>query len=216
MEDTVIVQQGPNYRAVEVKMQLEKLQNQTENDFFDICDLLQEAKEKSYHISFGFVNFNEWVESMPSLDMSASKAQYCINISTKALRLNVDRPTLKKVKVTKLREIFSLDPDIHLKAMSDLIEAAPAMSIEEVKNKVKSIKQGTGFEEMAYMTVKFPISAKTIIDSAFDKVRMSVGGEVTNGKALELVCADYLGGEDPQPTEIVIEEQDNVPCVEGE
>ena len=219
MEDTIVVhntaavvQQSENFRAMQVMQTLTALQNTSEDTFFDTCDLLHEAHEKSYHLDFGFATFKDWIE-FSKLDMSSRQAAYMVNIADKALSLNVDRPTLKRIKITKLKEIFSLSPDEHSSEMHALLEVAEAMSLNEVKARVRALKSGTGVEEMIFMTVKFPVSAKAVIDSAFDKARANHGGGgedgITNGTALEMICADYNAGQDPDPTNVEI--QINVP-----
>lgn len=207
MNDTVLVsnQSVQDQRANAVKTELESLVSKTEDATFDLADLLWEARTNSYHQAFGFARFSDWVELTPSFDMSARQASYLVNIADKALRLEVDRATMKRIKITKLKEIFSLDPDIHHDEMLSLIDEAEAMSLEEVKSRVRALKSQAGEETMLFMTIKFPASAKEVIDIAFEKYRRLIGtlqdkyGEQVdppNGTVLERMCADIAAGPD--------------------
>lgn len=204
MNDTVLLGYATvNPRIAEVVEQLKKVSSTVEDGFFDMCDLLQEAHDHEYHLHLGFVRFTDWVEAESSqLDISARQATYCVNIANKAMRLNVDRPTMKRVKVSKLKEIFSLDPDEHSSAMQELLASAETMTLDEVKAKVRLLKMEAGHEEMVFMTLKFPASAKPIIEGAFEQCKSKLGDydgkEPSNGRALELICQEWTESVDQE------------------
>ncbi len=207
MNDVVQIESQPvqDQRAHQVKAELEALVSTTEDATFNLADLLLEAKENSYHQTFGFARFNDWIELTPSFDISARQAAYLVNMADKALRLEVSRETMKLVKIGKLKEIFSLDPNVHKDEMLALLEIAPALSMKELQYKVAALKTEEGQEVMLHMTLKYPESARETIDLALEKARRMIGTskdsngdqvEPSNGKCVTSICADFIAGPD--------------------
>lgn len=198
-QDLFVVQNADNYQAIQTREALKKAHSQGEDSFFDTCDLLLKASQEGHHLQFGWMRFSDYVGHL-GIDLSGRNISHYITIADRVKRLQLDRSTMKQVKVSKLREILSLDPEKFSSEMRELLKVAPAMSVEEVKGRVKSLKTGAGYEEMVYMTIKYPASAKEVIDSAFEKVRQVngnyvVNGEVVelpNGKVLEYLSQEYL------------------------
>lgn len=219
MSDQVIVETVQDLRAREVQAQLTNLQSQTEDNVFDTCDLLLEARDNGYHLTFGFTRFNDWIEMSPQFDLSPRQAAYYVNIAQKALLLEVDRATMKAVKIGKLKEIFSLNPDVHSAEMKALIQEAPGLTLDEVKLRVRGLKTDEGQEAMLFMTIKYPESAREVIDLGLEKARRMIGTskdgngdqvEPSNGKCVEFICADFAAGVEegdlqPSYTEIIEE-----------
>lgn len=205
---SVVVEESiQDMRAKTVKSQLETLQGKTEDNIFDVCDLLMEAQDNEYHRTFGFANFMDWVEMNKDFGLTRQVARYYIVIARKSLHFNLDRPTMKRIKISKLREIFRLDVDEHAEEIKTLLAEAEALTLDEVKAKVRSVLQGDGVEDMVFMTIKFPQSAKQVIDDAFERCRQVNGNyeqagevvEISNGTVLERICLDFLSsttGED--------------------
>lgn len=203
MSDTIVIQESAQHaRAIEVREQLKKLTSALEDSFFDTCDLLLEAHDNQYFLDLGFSTFNNWVEGS-NLGMSSREARYYVNIASKALRLNVDRPTMKAIKISKLKEIFSLDPDEHREAMEELLKMAASMSLDQVKAEVRKLKLDAGEEESFFMTIKGPVSAKVVIDMALENAKKQGAFEddAPNGRLLELVCAEFNSGFTEEPEE---------------
>jgi hypothetical protein len=200
VNDTVEVKQI-NERAKQIDSALRNLLSSSEDNLFDMCDLLFEANDNHYHNEFGFLKFGDWIDAS-GFDISARQAAYLVNVGGMSLHFNVDRPTLKLIKISKLKEIFSLDKDEHSAEIRELLEKAPGMTYEEVKARVRGIKGGPEAEDMVFMTLRFPSSAKPVIDRAFEQVRVMngdyiVNGEVVelpNGLALERMAAEFLSG----------------------
>lgn len=221
MNDVVIVESlsVQDQRAHSVKAELDSLQDKTADCVFDVCGLLLEAHTNSYHMSFGFARFNDWLESTPSMDLSPRQAAYFINIAKKAELLEVDRATLKRVKMTKLKEIFSLDPTVHKAEMLALLEEAEAMTLKEVQYKVQCLKTEDGQDVMLHMTIKYPESAREVIDIAFERARREIGTsqdangdqvDPSNGKCVEFICADFSAGAEFEEQPAVPEDSSNI------
>src|SRR4051812_15549140 len=113
MSDEIVVvgsSQPVVERAAVVKEALTKIKDSLKENFFDMCDLLLEVSEKGYHSEWGYATFGEWVEEGSDLDISARSAFYYLNISRKAAQLGVTKENLRKLKISSLKQIFSLDP----------------------------------------------------------------------------------------------------------
>lgn len=223
MNQQVIEQSTPiNKRAVELNDRLAQLSDQQEDNFFDVCDLLHEAHEKSYHLDLGYVRFDDWIIAA-NIDMSVRQARYLINIESKTLRLGVSRELLKAVKISKMKEVFSLNPDEHSSAMVTLLEEAPNLTLDQVKAKVAALKTEAGEDVMLHMTIKYPESARQVIDEAFERCRRESGDyqtqqgdvvELSNGTVLERICAEFISGsnttEDTVPEGLVEDDSQSV------
>lgn len=194
MNDNIVIQASDKYtdRAKEVNDSLIKASSNAEDAIFDICDLLREAHEHQYHINLGYTRFDEWINDSP-FDMSPRQALYLVTISNKAEYLNVSRDTMKAVKISKLKEIFSLNESEFSNEINALLEKAPSMSFEDVKAEVKALKQGSSLQEpMEFITIKIPASAKQLISQALQKANSESGKELSLGTALEYICAEYV------------------------
>lgn len=188
--------------AVELTTKIKLAGEAQEDSFLDLCDLLLEAQEHMVYIGSGYTSLGQWIESL-NIGVSSQQATYHATIGKKCLDLGVDRMTMKKVKVSKLRVIMSLSVEEHGAQIRELLETAESSSVDELKAKVRAIRSGSHYDpDEAFMTVKFPQSAKEVIDNAIEKARAEAGENLTNGVALEHICADYLAANDMQSMHI--------------
>lgn len=188
-------------RAFAVRDRLLTLKDSIENNFFDLCELLLEAKEGEYHLIYGFERFGDWVEQGSDLDLSARSAYYYINIGEKARELGLTREMLKQAKISKLKEIFTLEPEENGDDMKRLVESASSSSLEEIKKEVAKAKEKSGVPTAAYMTLKLDPMVKDTVEEAIELARRNYGdtideyGEVKDAsvsKCVELICVSYL------------------------
>jgi hypothetical protein len=194
-------------RANEVRARISQIKEETENNFLDLCELLLEAQEGSYHTLYGYGRFADWVEQDSGLDMSARQAFYLVNIAKKVKQLGLSRQEIKQAKVSKLKEIFSLEPTEHAEEMKQLVAAAESDSLDEVKEKVAKLKAKQGEEPKAYMTLKVDASVKETIEEAIELARMNYGDVVVNGEVteasvsqcMELIAIAYLQDANNRP-----------------
>lgn len=191
---------APSTRAFEVLDKIQAIKNNVEDCFLDLCDLLDEALANDYHLTYGYGNFADWVEDGSGLSMSARQARYLINISRKARALGVGREQLKKIGVSKLKEIFTLDPAEEGDVIRGFLNDAENESIDTVKTKVRKARTGDT-TTAAYITLKLEEGVKDVFDEAVELARKNYGssvnehGEVSDisvSKAVELICASYL------------------------
>lgn len=204
-EQTEVVKDSS--RATEVLEQLKILKTSMETSFYDLCVLMLESQEQGYHTVFGYGNFADWIESTPELDMSARQAFYLINIAAKARTLGLDRNDLQKVRSSKLKEIFTLDPLQHRDQMVALLDEAENDKLDEVKKKVRALRTKTGQDNFEHITLKVSESVKQAFDEAVELARANYGDVWINGepteapisKCLEIICINYLNDPNSYP-----------------
>jgi len=190
-------------RAQFVKERITQIKGQLEDNFFDLCDLLLEVQEKDYARNWGY-DFGAWVEEQSGLDMSARQAYYLANIAKKARTLGLSRGDLKGTKISKLKEIFTLNPEQHGEQMKQLVAGAiQGDSLETIKNKVQEVRAQDGMEPFTYLNLRIPRSVKDeTVDPAFELVRRMYGNtrdaetgelmDINDAKCIELICVAYL------------------------
>lgn len=210
-QGATIIVVDEQHRALEVKQELSKLNSNLQDNFLDMCELLREARDKNYHLYYQdsggeyFNRFDTWVEDGSGLDISARQAYYYIRISEVTEQLGLDKAQLKKIGISKLREIMALDTNKHLDEVKGLIASAADTPLTTVKEKVKAVKKGEaseGVQAAAYVTIKLPTEVKEIFDEAVELARKLYGsvkdeatGEIVDisiSKAMELILVSYI------------------------
>lgn len=202
-------------KAKQALWKIEKLKENLTEGMIDLAELLQEARANNYHFTYGYTRFGDWIEQGSGLDMSARTAFYLTAIMDKSQRLGIPKETLRKVKISKLKEIFTLDDSKFGLEMKLLVSTAESSSLNEVKEKVQTIAaEGKPTESFIYITLKIPKLGKEVsFDKAVELVRRNYGdvidpttGEVmdiSTSKAIELICQEYT--QNPNNFEEIVE-----------
>jgi hypothetical protein len=152
-------------RAAAVKIELEHLNTLVQDSTFDIAELLSEVKENHYYGAWGFETFEEYVEIV--LGMKKVKAYYLIRIVNTAKKLEIPRSEYEDVNISKLREIFTLNPfdkegnELHSpitgEKISDHIKELVTKArvdntpLKDVVDAVSKIKGEVGEQEMVFI-----------------------------------------------------------------
>lgn len=187
-------------RANEVRKRLILIRSTLDDNFFDMCELLLEAQEQGYHVVYGYSRFGDWIEQA-GLDLSARSAYYLINIAKKARALGLTRAEMKETKISKLKEIFALDPQEHGTEMKQLVASAREDSLEAVKEKVARVRaEATGQQPFVLKTFKLDPNVLATVEEAFELARAQYGSRIENGEeveasdsqCLEIICIEYL------------------------
>jgi hypothetical protein len=208
-EETKLVKATPKHIET-VRQKIEEIRKNITGRFFDLGELLAEIRDGGYHLNWGFKNFGEWIDQS-GLDMSERAAYYLIKIVETGKKLDIPREKLEQCKLSKLREIVSLDPKKHKAQIKELVKACipdkngEEMSLEDVRINVQKLKAGNEkIDTFVYMTIKVTSSCKESIEEAIELCRAEHGDtidsegnpvEISIGKAIELICADYLAGD---------------------
>ena len=198
-----------------VRKKIEEIKKSISGRFFDLGELLKEIRDGGYHMTWGFANFGEWLDTS-GLDLKERSAYYLIKIIEMGAALNIPREKLESVKISKLREIAGLDPKTDGKKIKKLIDACVPnkdgneMSLEDVRQNVARVRAGDDkIETFVFMTIKVTKTCKEeVIDPAIELIRAQHGDtvdssgapqEISPGRAIELILTDYLAGADDAP-----------------
>lgn len=207
MNDIVIIQESPEatQRAFDVQAQLHDVRAALDDKFFTLCDLLREAHNNAYYHYWGYTSFETWIE-YSGLDLSPRQAYYYIGIAGKAEKLGLDRADLAAAKISKLKEIFTLDPAEHGKEMKELVAAAATEGLQVISDKVQEIRTKSGKPNLGFWTLRVSTEIKPIVNRALNIARHNYGSIVTpdgqlkqasDSQCLEVMAADYALGNIP-------------------
>lgn len=194
-------------RANDVRTSLVSIKKDTEASFLKLCDLLLEAQEKAYHVVYGYARFTDWLEEDKSLDMSPRQAFYYVKIASTMRTLELKPEDVREVGISKLKEIFVLDPNTHPKEIKKQLLAAPGRTLNEVKEAVSKVLAKKGEKPKKYMTLKLDSDVKDTLDDAIELARRNYGDVVVEGEVMEasvsqcmeLIAVAYLQDPNNKP-----------------
>ena len=191
-------------RAGEIVTQLHSLKSSLVSNFLSMGDLLLEVKQNNYHVVLGYENFQEWLDAS-MLDIRISQAYYMMRIVSKAAYLDIPRAELEQCTISGLKEIASLDEDSQGDKIKELVEYAKTHSAKDTTKQVDRIKLESGQELYTLKAFRVPnIVLEEVIEPAIERMQLEYGQtidsesgdviEISDGKALEMICANYLSG----------------------
>lgn len=212
-----IIYQAPGESSKErsnyVRLELDCLRASQQQTTFEMADLLAETHDKNYWSDWGFQSFGHYVQE--SLDIKERQAYYLIQIVTVSRKLNIDRNEIEGIAISKLKEIFSLDPDnFYYNAESGekepldahimrLVALAPSIGLDAIKAEVRRLK-GLPEKPGTWRNLYFedPAMAETW-DRAIELVKRHSGNgkedpitgqirEISDAAAAERMAADIL------------------------
>jgi hypothetical protein len=202
-------------QSAKVRKQLEQLIASVNSSAFDIGELLYTVKKNGY-----YNDFNTFAEFTKSLDIKQRKAQYLTRIVEVMSEIGIPRDKYQPLGIAKLREIASLDINgtwtnpnteegtesvpIPIKSfVVGFVDKGSEMSLEEIKNHVKTLKGLIGSEAMSFIhlyvkqsaldnTIKPALQlAKKVLGSA-KKDDEGISQDYSDGSAAEMIFADWL------------------------
>src|SRR5208282_833602 len=220
--------------AASVLTELDRLNDLVNDSTFDIAELLIEVKENRYYTMLKYENFDDYVEIV--LGIKRSRAYFLIKIVTTAKRLEMPRKDYEDVSISKLREIFTLNPfdregnELHSPItgekisdhIKDLVVKARTTKLADITESVSKIKGEVGEQEMVFIpAIKVTKTCRdNVILPARELARKKLGDksrdadgdpeEYSDSACEECIHADFLA--DPnnvdQPiTEDVVSQQ---------
>jgi hypothetical protein len=199
---------GHDARATTVRAAIDLLKNSLGDGRWELAALLSEARTKSLHLSWGFSDFDQYIDQS-NFDIGSRECRYLIRAHDVSLQLGITREQLKAVAISKLKEIFSLDPAKQADAIITLVDDAVTMSLEEVRQSVRELKGTDPETELTWLNINVLRRAKeeTILP-ALAKVKLEYGPtmgsdpntseEISDGRALEYLCAEKLAEPDAE------------------
>jgi hypothetical protein len=188
-------------RASSVLKQIEKLKTSLSDNRWELAELLSEAHERQYHHEWGFEDFDEYIDQS-NFDVSAREARYYIRINNHAKLLAIPRGDLAKVAISKLKEIFTLDPQEHAADIRRLLKLAEKAELREIKDKVRKLKGLSEEEEMTFVNLYVMRSvAEGVIKPAIEEAKLEAGSaqnpdgeyvDISDGRAVEYICTEWM------------------------
>lgn len=208
--NTVLVGEAVAGEAAQTRQQLEDLINSANKSSFDIGDLLKVIKRRNF-LPDGCATLQEYVKT---LDIKARKAQYLRRISEVFEVVGVDRSNYEPLGLAKCREITSLNPDAtwtnpqtnETTPMKEFIvglaERAPEMSVEQIKEHVRTLKGLVGDNDIVWLNLPFLRSiVENVINPTMELTRQNIGSgpkddegvskDATPSQCIEVWAVEY-------------------------
>lgn len=207
MDETAIVGEVEAGRAATVRRAINKIVQQTNSNTFDLAELLYEAKTKLYFTGWGFDSFAKYAKS---LAVKYTKSYYLVRVVENMTAAGLTREQYEPVGMTKLRAISRLKPDTEFKGtpvsllIRELTLKAQDMTPEEVQFEVDTIMGLTEDESMVWWNVKLKkLARENVVTPAISRMKKFIGSQpsevdegqqvdASDGRALELICANFL------------------------
>ena len=222
-DEQVIVGDVEAGRSAKIKREVNRLIKGVSEVTFDLADLLYEIKSKNFSAEWGFTSFSQYLKSLIEQGMKYSKSYYLYRIKENCVSAGLKPEEYEPVGVTKLRIISRLKPAGEYNGVPmvmiirELTLKAATMSAEEIQFEVDTIEGKTEDESLVWMNFKVKkMGRENVIKPAIALCKKNCpesqvvdeDGNVTemsDGAALEMLCADYLADPNWNPTEITDE-----------
>jgi hypothetical protein len=211
-------------RSDEVRKRVQELDSTLTLSAFEQGDLFAEIKGHSYWNDWKFESFPDYLKKS-GVDLSPREIEYRITISRVAKSLKVNKTLLAKARISKCKEIFSLNPEetvtdtatLAVESMADiivkLVADAPNKSLKEIREIVKRLKGINATEEdiageLTWINLPVRRDAKQIVVSAIE-LAVALSGttldmltkeekDISQAAALERISADFMASPDNQ------------------
>jgi len=181
-----------NKRSTEVLYEIQHLKTTMQESVFTLGELLLEARDGEYHKDWGYNQFKDWIEDASGLDMGWRQAYYLMNIMERAKKLGYTHEDLGRVKMSKLKEIFTVEDDTRVK---ELMAGGETMSLEQVKAAVKPDRK------YSFLNLRQTKEDKETTLEAIEVIRRLHGSvlnehgdivDISEGRAVALMAAEIL------------------------
>lgn len=187
-------------RAVVVRQRLAAINAQHNDLVLENGTLLQEYKVNGYFKADGFKSFDEAIDALHErgvLDYGARNARHFIAIAEMVQNLGLDTDEVRKVGVSKLREIASLKSEA---AQRKMLEEANNKTVGEVQREAKQLRDqaaGRDTDPLDPVTLMMTQTQKTFFKTAIDQARVeySVEENVPDVAVLvDMILAEWYSG----------------------
>lgn len=198
-------------RAQEVFAQARQIKANLIDNLLFLGELLSEAKRDEHYVVLGHGSFRSWLEAA-ELDMSETQAYYLARIVDKARQLGIPREQLAASKISKLKEIFTLDSETQADQIKQLVSDSSHLDLNQIREQVQAARVDDGEERLTWRNFRLTESQAAIVDQAVNRVKEEYGNtidsetqelvDISDGRAMELICADFNANPDPMLAEI--------------
>jgi hypothetical protein len=195
-------------RAAEIVSQLVAINVQHNDMVLTNGLLLKEYKDNGMHKEAGFASFDEAIDSLHErgvLDYGARNARHFIAIVEMVQNLGIDAAEVKKVGVSKLREIASLKSEA---AQRKMLEEANSKTVGEVQREAKQLRDkaaGRDTDPLDPVTLMMTVTQKSMFKECIAHARRaySVEENVPDVAILvDMILADWYAGQTPVAEEV--------------
>jgi len=224
LESPAAIIEQDSRRADEIRKRVQQLDTTLTLSTFELGDLFSTIKAENLWNEWKFESFSEYIKAS-GVDISRRQVDYLVQISNVSKILTVTKTDLAKARISKLKEIYSLDHTLTVtdpatlkeESMADimrnLVIDAPNRSLAEVKEIVKRLKGPVEDKAGELTWWNWPVrrDAKEVIEATLEKASAVAGqtfdiltGEAKNlskASALELVCGDWAADPNNQVDE---------------
>jgi len=153
--------------------------------------VLVEIQESLAYRTLGFKNYQAYLADL--LEVSPRWAMYLIKLVRKMRDFEIDRKDLVRLDISKCLEIFRLDDARMVRELVEQTHAAK-LTLSEIR---QTVQRALGIrpissDEVVKKLWAFPLDQWLVVERAIQHVQR--GGPVSDTRALELICADFLAG----------------------
>jgi hypothetical protein len=187
-------------RAVEVRERLTAINSQHNDLVLENGILLREYKANGYFKADGFASFDEAIDTLHErgqLDYGARNARHFIAIVDMVDKLAIDTADIKKIGVSKLREIASIKSEA---AQRKLLEEAKTKTVGEIQKEAKGIRDkaaGRDVDPLDPVTLLMTGTQKQMYKTCIAQARVeyAVEDNVPDVAVLiDMILADWYSG----------------------
>lgn len=184
-------------RAVEVRQRLTAINAQHNDLVMENGLLLLEYKENGYYKEDGYASFDDAIDTMHErgeLDYGARNARYFIAIVVMVQKLGVDTNDVRKIGVSKLREIASLKSEA---AQRQMLEEAKTKTVGEIQREAKQLRDkaaGRDTDPLDPITLMMTQTQKSFYKECLSRARKgyAVNEDVPDVAVLvDMILADW-------------------------
>ena len=189
-------------RIQHVRQRLSRLRQQVDDIYLETGQLLRETHENQYWRGWGYDSFEQYAET--ELRMRRRKAYYLISVADAFHRLAIQPAEREGITLSNAVEIAAATRDretgqpidITPERREELLEAARTQTTRELR---QTLREERGLPPAEFVACNFAVQPeqKIVVDQALEAVRVAAGAredELSRGRLLELMAADYLAG----------------------
>lgn len=181
-------------RAMEVSNRLVAVRSEISTRFMEMGRLLQEAYVNNHATQLGYASFEAYVNDR--LDMSYRKARYLADcVSVYINQLGIPPEEIEGLGWTRAKELIPVITGGTPENAREWIERAKTMKTSEINLAVRKAKAPPGQSEtlQKYETLGIGMfdDERQVIERAIELSKRE-GATDRTGRALMLICADYL------------------------
>jgi hypothetical protein len=187
-------------RAVQVRERLAAINAQHNDLVLENGTLLKEYKDNAYFKEDGFPSFDEAIDTLHErgvLDYGSRNARHFIAIVEMVSNLGITGADIKKLGVSKLREVASLKSP---EAQRALLESAKTKTVGEIQREAKDLRDkaaGRDVDPLNPITLMLTDTQKTFLRECIAQARVeySVNDNVPEAAVLiDMILADWYAG----------------------